>query len=77
MSEDFDVTQGVENVFGRAKHRKLSIERCENGYTVDYETVNQNPNHEFKRTIKRRKVFITNSDLIEFVELYFTGEPKP
>lgn len=77
MSEDFDVTQGIGDAFGRAKHRKLTIERCENGYMIDYETVKEQPDHEFDRTVKRRRVFITNSDLMEFIETYFSDEPRP
>ncbi len=75
VSDNIDVSQ-VGEQWGRVAHRKASVERCENGYTVDYTRVADEPT-EYHRTVKARRVFITNSDMLEFLELYFRGEPKP
>ena len=72
---DLNVTQ-VGEVWGRFVHRKLSVERCENGYVVKY-SVPSGGSDEWNKVSEKRKVFITNSDLLEFIESYFEGEPKP
>ncbi len=70
MSEGGDVSE-VGEVFGRSVHRRVSVELCENGYVVKYQAVS------YQKTTERRRVFITNSDMLEFIEGYFSGEPKP
>ena len=78
MAEDRDVT-GIGDVWGKASYRKLSIARCENGYVVKYVVAKPIEDVEDRmfRTSEKQKVFITNTDLLEFVEKYFEGEPKP
>ncbi len=44
MAEDYNVTRIGEN-WGRASHRKLKVERCENGYIVRHSVVNEDPNN--------------------------------
>ncbi len=79
--EDFGVTKAIGADWGRAKHRKATIERCANGYTVDYEIVTANlTKGEYQpqyTSTRERRVFLTNTDLVEFLEKYFSGEPKP
>jgi len=76
MSEDCDVSQIGEN-WNSIVHRKAVISRCANGYIVEYDIRSQEKNSGFFQVVRERRVFITNSDLLEFVEEYFTGEPKP
>lgn len=75
MAEDHDVSR-IGEVWGRMAHRTLQIERCENGYVVKYKKPSEKPT-EYSQTVEARRVFITNADMLEFVERYFEGEPKP
>jgi hypothetical protein len=75
MSEGHDVTQIGEN-WGQFVHRKLKIERCENGYIVRY-SVSSKGDDTYSRIAEKIRVFLTNTDMIEFVERYFEGEPRP
>jgi hypothetical protein len=79
MADNLDVTQEGE-VFGKPAHRSLKIERCENGYLVKYKAVVEpDPNAvgRYTNLIEKTRVFLTNTDLLEFVEKYFKGEPRP
>lgn len=79
-AEDFDVTQAAGDDWGiGTKHRSMSISRCANGYTVDYQIVRTGEKkHEYESSTKKeRRVFITNADLFEFVQAYYADEPKP
>jgi hypothetical protein len=78
----------IGDQWGRMKHRTVKIDRCENGYVVEFDKVVDRkthrdlPMHEYpsptEQVVSREKrVFITNSDMLEFVEEYFKGEPKP
>jgi hypothetical protein len=65
----------------------MRIKRCENGYTVEFDKPivrkqreqlgDYSKDVEIPGTTRETRVFITNSDLLEFVEEYFKGEPKP
>lgn len=82
MEEDFDVTQHGEE-WGRMLHRSLKVKRCENGYIVEYTAPSKEQDHSMATlsyrdtTVQKTRVFLTNTDLLEFVEKYFKGEPKP
>jgi len=79
MNEDFgDVTQMGEQ-FGQQLHRSLKVKRCENGYIVEYaaESKKERDDPFQQGTVQRVRVFLTNTDLLEFIEFYFKGEPKP
>ncbi len=78
--EDFgDVTQHGEH-YGSPTHRTLKVKRCENGYIVEYNTIKEGLTEDDpyrNNIIQKTRVFITNSDMLEFAENYFKGEPKP
>lgn len=81
MSNNYDVSQLGEQ-WGREVHRDMKITRCQNGYMVKYKCQSDRKSHPdredmYPRTKEVTRVFITNSDLFEFVEKYFEGEPKP
>jgi len=75
MDDDLNVSQ-VGECWGQIKHRSLKINRCENGYIVEFERVSEKDDPH-QRTVREKRVFITNSDMVEFVEKYFEGEPRP
>ena len=79
--EDFGVTRAGGDAWGfGVKHRSLTIKRCANGYTVDYQIVSKTEDEEHnlhRSTVNERRVFITNADLFEFAYAYFADEPKP
>lgn len=79
MPEDFgDVTQVGEEL-GRSLHSSLKIKRCENGYIVEYSTESKQEQRDqySPSTVQKTRVFLTNTDMLEFIEKYFQGEPKP
>lgn len=75
--EGHDVSEHGEQ-YGRSSHRKLAIERCENGYIVKYRVVVPEAEKSFYGNLtEKTRVFLTNTDLLEFAEKYFEGEPRP
>ena len=75
MDENLDVTQ-IGEVWGKFAHRKAKIERCENGYIMHYSVPSQKVDH-YRATADKVRVFLTNNDMLEFLEKYFEGEPRP
>lgn len=81
MSEDRNISKVEEigEIWARPIHRKASISRCENGYVVKYQMTSSNFREDQynPRTVDNQRVFITNDDMLEFIENYFSGEPRP
>lgn len=84
MDEDIGVSQ-IGQQYGRTRHRETKIERCANGYIVEYQIVNPNAPTQAQTgnflpevaTLRETRVFICNDDLRRFLDEYFPDEPRP
>ena len=75
--EDYEVTQIGEG-WSKMMHRQAKIKRCANGYIVEYQRVSGQEKGTYgDGTVQETRVFLTNTDLLEFIEKYFQGEPRP
>jgi hypothetical protein len=83
--EDLNVTGKIGDLWGRKAHRKASIEKCENGFIVEYDAVKvvkvpalsgdmYAKTEEQVRTSRRTRVFILIQDVLEFLNDYFSVE---
>lgn len=81
MPDDNNLTQEVRNDYGNIKHRSVKINRCANGYIVEYALLNpeydENSNRYQQQVLHETRVFLTNTDLMEWLAGYFPDEPRP
>ena len=74
--DNFLVTQHVGEAWGRKKHRRLEIQKCANGFIVEFEVVarkQKGPEDPFADgTVREWAVFHLQEKLLAFIEDYFS-----
>lgn len=60
------------------KHRNLTIQKCENGYTVDaaYSKKVARGEEQWDTVERKRRVFYSLEEVVQFVSVYLSAKPE-